>query len=1017
MGRLRVPILALLLAPIAYCFEQPPGDSYPRELWRRATAAPLESLPLVVDFDTDGSQEVLIASRYDGTVWVLSAEGALRHRYTGPRWLAGSVAAAPDAGVFAYEESAGSLILTRFSREMHLGVALGGETVPGGGTSFADLNADGTSELVCARRNGIVTAFDLKGKPIWQFAVGSPIVAPPAIAPVFDGRAGVYVRAGDGAMYAFAGDGEPLWRRQLTRGASPEPCVAVQFGFGHPVILCGGADGRLHAIDAVDGTERWRTELAKSGVGVPAVANVLPNSGREIVVVSEDGDIAVLDADGSVIQRASLPEGRYLPRPLVADVDGDARAEVLVPCHGTGIVVAGLDGEVKTTLALQGDIREGIVLADLTGDGFLELIAATDRAQVHCFATRAETGWTHPRARVSLDGCVEPFANTHGPPSSRRTFARAAIKAITTTGFTKKPSLTVAHVRVKERARARYVSAAIRQDDGVVGAAYERFDPNGLTIPFLQSGVAPLKLDLVLRNAEGRPIASSKDVAVRPSSVELIELASPDGLLDALAYRASCLVTPKAWRLPDVSGRTSWYVLPRGPEGMEEYGLERESFIADALREPKPGQPLRVVGGDEGCTPLQLAVSRGAARRQAASSWGVSISNRFAGTIADTRYRGDAPAIDWSAEGVASGPRCGHSPSLEFRLGMSAHLSGATFVSHEFDPERAPILVTETSPGKYALSPFGMAAKRCYEYACQYPRRGVPYTPIALLRGAGDDASTEAFLDHVYAREPLDFERGYLTNGPYGDVFDVLGSTAKGPIPPGYGVVWPLGSLPPDTRALEDYVEHGGVLVLDGRSASSFPAGFLGVRFSKKAGAASEIQTALGNLSAVRAPYRFRRMRGGPETETLAWTDTGEPLLTWRAAGQGIVIVCATECWNDEGGHLLPIAPALLRVLADAFLPVHPPSDVEMFLSRTEDGWMIGLINNNGIKKIPTARATADEDAARDCVVGFKDRAPLRFLPRMGSFRWDNLANGLHTRLGPGHVAVVEVVLPHGEGG
>jgi hypothetical protein len=145
--------------------------------------------------------------------------------------------------------------------------------------------------------------------------------------------------------------------------------------------------------------------------------------------------------------------------------------------------------------------------------------------------------------------------------------------------------------------------------------------------------------------------------------------------------------------------------------------------------------------------------------------------------------------------------------------------------------------------------------------------------------------------------------------------------------------------------------------------------------------------------------------------EVLAWTDNGAPLLTWRKTGHGLVIVAATDSWLDERGQLLPLVPALMRAFADAFLPVQLLGDAQVFLNREPNGWVIALINNNGVAKVPTLPASIDPKRAADCILQFKKGVPLQFLTYLGEFRWNNRANGLYTRLQPGEIAVVKATL------
>ena len=68
----------------------------------------------------------------------------------------------------------------------------------------------------------------------------------------------------------------------------------------------------------------------------------------------------------------------------------------------------------------------------------------------------------------------------------------------------------------------------------------------------------------------------------------------------------------------------------------------------------------------------------------------------------------------------------------------------------------------------------------------------------------------------------------------------------------------------------------------------------------------------------------------------------GDDLPAFRADG------CLELAHIEEGRK--PIQE-LLRRLADAYLPVKVDGDIQYTLNRTESGWFVGLVNNNGVAK------------------------------------------------------------------
>lgn len=142
-----------------------------------------------------------------------------------------------------------------------------------GGT--ADNDAQGTNTLF---------AIDgASGEQLWKFTAGRPIGVPPA---VVDGVA--YVGGGDdGRFYALdAATGEEVWHYETTSGQGFISPPAVKDG----TVYVGGGGDTMLALDAADGTERWRRAMNLAWRRPPTV-------GEDTVYVSSSRDrLIALDA-------------------------------------------------------------------------------------------------------------------------------------------------------------------------------------------------------------------------------------------------------------------------------------------------------------------------------------------------------------------------------------------------------------------------------------------------------------------------------------------------------------------------------------------------------------------------------------------------------------------------------------------------------------------------------------------------------------------------------------------------
>lgn len=930
------------------------------ELWHADTGAPVTSIPIRVDFNADGHPELLATLRDEGAVACIDPAGNTVHRFRQSAAVAG-IAAAGDHGPWALEETSGyvRLFMPPGLTET-AAVRLGGACLPGGGLVFADINQDGDPELLCARQNGVLTAFTTRLAPLWQFDCGLPLTAPPAVAPVFNVSHAIYLRSGP-VVQALSGGGRPLWRfvADTEPGDTEDAPIIAQLASERPSLLL--ASGKLYAIDVLKGREQWSAQLPGRIEGTPAIFEYSPDAGRRILSVNARGISALFDMEGSAINRWKLPPATCKPRPLVADIEGDGAFEVLT-LTGNAVSIFSMEGEYRERLEL-GSAATSMALRDFVGTGFLELLVASERGRLHAYSTGAIGGWVHPRAGDTRNGWVPP-GQAVALPLPEKSNRRVKMGAICPEVFDEKDPFSVIFVQPDLQGKTRYISVLVRSGTSVLGAAYKPADREGITVPFVYTREQDLSLDVGLHDASGGLISSSTGIAVRNGVTKLTELAPLEDFVQALE--------PVARR---------YVAAPR---------IQPEPF-----RETAPTEGVVVeLAGDCPWAGLALAQTRGAARLSD-TRWGASLNTAWRNTLP-----GNAPdgPITWDEAGRAIGAVCGHSPSLMRRLLAAAWFGGADFVHAPGNASAAARIAAEVTGGPID--------------------RGAPYVPFGLLSRPGEaDPAKSPLVAHVFG---IDGERGLeqdsLTAGPYGEVFDVVSWDASREKLINYAVIWPIGAGnmdKPERSRLQEYARAGGIVILNGALARQLPDSFTGAAFSEELAVANQIQTALATAPTGCAPYRYRRVTAALRSQVLAWTESGDPLLLWRKAGEGVVIVSAATDFADASGSLIYLAPALLQILSEMLLPVQAPPDIQTYVTRFSDGWLIGLLNNAGVRKGPYSEPWRDAEDGRDVVLRFTGgRVPLQFTGIGSEFSWSNGAGGLGGRIDSGGLAVVRVMIP-----
>jgi hypothetical protein len=101
-------------------------------------------------------------------------------------------------------------------------------------------------------------------------------------------------------------------------------------------------------------------------------------------------------------------------------------------------------------------------------------------------------------------------------------------------------------------------------------------------------------------------------------------------------------------------------------------------------------------------------------------------------------------------------------------------------------------------------------------------------------------------------------------------------------------------------------------------------------------------------------------------------------------------------------------AHMLAHIFADA-TPVRVRGDVEYLINRTENGWVVTLLNNNGVYKTQQGMAQVDRNAYVDVSISVRGEKIQSASDWMNDAALTVEANNVKVRIAPGGVAVVEL--------
>jgi subtilisin family serine protease len=322
----------------------------------------------VGDIDGDGDYEVVVASEYDGEVCAYHVENGQRVKGAWPAAVGGWYGWIPSGPVLADLDGDGDseilIALDMESADTDGLLALQGDGTflwqrrytSAGPISAGDLNQDGRAEIALSGYGPGLSRFytfilDDKGQSIARWVGGSAMGT--VIADLdADGKSEV-VFCTEKEVVAGRVNGGTAWKTKV-----PDPLDA---GGGLCVgDLDGDGLGEVYVAVAVEADEFLFTR------------------------------VYAFDHQGHALTAAGYPKtimgdpARCVP--LIADIDGDTRKELLVGSAGEPIMAWEADGSVTPgfpLLDLAPDFECTPALADLDQDGTLEIMVAADDYRFH----------------------------------------------------------------------------------------------------------------------------------------------------------------------------------------------------------------------------------------------------------------------------------------------------------------------------------------------------------------------------------------------------------------------------------------------------------------------------------------------------------------------------------------------------------------------------------------------------------------------------------------------------------
>jgi outer membrane protein assembly factor BamB len=363
------------------------------QLWVANPHMVMEGAPMVVDLDRNGDAEIVTAA-YENIIAVDGSGKELwrfdtRGRYsTCPAILERNgepplIYAGDNTGMFTCLDGMGKV---RWQTEV--------KSIFCASPALADLNANGTIEVIQGDMSGTVSVFDaLTGKPVWKASLEGEC-ASPAIGDLDgNGKLEIVIATGAGKVFAIDAFGKVVWRFAVG-DTSPNWATSSPILFGNskgqPCVAVASPLQRFFCLDS-KGNLLWERPTRGAAASTISAGDFDADGRADLFVVTQLGALYRFDEEGAVLWDIDT-QGRSLASGAIIDLDGDGKLEYVLCTQNGNLLVFNNAGEI--VFNHQFDNRT-INMTPAFGDivrkrpGLEFAVTGGESGRVFCFATSA----------------------------------------------------------------------------------------------------------------------------------------------------------------------------------------------------------------------------------------------------------------------------------------------------------------------------------------------------------------------------------------------------------------------------------------------------------------------------------------------------------------------------------------------------------------------------------------------------------------------------------------------------